>query len=533
LGSTADIDEAAGEKVADHIQKNLTIKSEKWISDGNKLIKDKNCPFCGVDTSQNELIKAYRSYFNQEYNDLKQQINSIESIIRKDLSGEKLTSLQKQFSDNNLLFEFWNKYLEDLKLPEIVFEDIQHSITLFSSASIAMAKLKRKNPLEVIKLSSDYKNALKKISKTIVQIIEYNNAIMSINDDINDFVESLPSSDILKELEKELAVLLLVKIRFDTDTVSIIDEYNKALLEKTNLEGKKEKAKEELDTYCETVLQAYEENINKYLSRFNTGFRIINTKHDYRGGGVPRSQYQLKINNSPVGLDKFKTTLSSGDRNALAFAFFLSALDKDPDQNDKIVILDDPFTSLDRFRREATAQLSRNLIDKTKQVIIFSHDPRFLKLVYDKHDPAITKTLRFSVAGNGSVITEWDIEEELQSVYLKNFSILSKYYHDQNADLLNTVRSIRPFIEGWLRAQFPGRFPTNEWLGDFIIKIRNADQSNPLYHIKGLLGEIEDINDYSKKFHHDQNPGADTEFIDPDELHGFVRRTLNLVGGFD
>jgi hypothetical protein len=45
------------------------------------------------------------------------------------------------------------------------------------------------------------------------------------------------------------------------------------------------------------------------------------------------------------------------------------------------------------------------------------------------------------------------------------------------------------------------------------------------------MPEIEAINDYSKKYHHDQNPRADSEFLSEDELHGFVKRTLKLVGG--
>ena len=45
------------------------------------------------------------------------------------------------------------------------------------------------------------------------------------------------------------------------------------------------------------------------------------------------------------------------------------------------------------------------------------------------------------------------------------------------------------------------------------------------------LVEIEAINDYSKKYHHDQNPNAHSETISGDELHGFVKRTLRLAGG--
>jgi hypothetical protein len=93
------------------------------------------------------------------------------------------------------------------------------------------------------------------------------------------------------------------------------------------------------------------------------------------------------------------------------------------------------------------------------------------------------------------------------------------------------ARAIRPFLEGMLRARFPGQFQPNEWLGDFISKIRNAGNTDGLQHAQADLSEIEAINDYSKKYHHDQNPNDDSELLSPDELYGFVKRTLRLVGG--
>jgi hypothetical protein len=82
-----------------------------------------------------------------------------------------------------------------------------------------------------------------------------------------------------------------------------------------------------------------------------------------------------------------------------------------------------------------------------------------------------------------------------------------------------------------LRSHFPGHFKTTEWLGEFISKIRDADPNSGLSHAKEDLAEFEAINEYSKKYHHEQNPNSDSEPLSPDELHGYVKRTLRLVGG--
>jgi hypothetical protein len=56
----------------------------------------------------------------------------------------------------------------------------------------------------------------------------------------------------------------------------------------------------------------------------------------------------------------------------------------------------------------------------------------------------------------------------------------------------------------------------------------------PRFVAAGLCSAFsQDINDYSKKYHHQQNPlgvaGADAEPIDSGELTAFVKRTLAFV----
>jgi hypothetical protein len=49
---------------------------------------------------------------------------------------------------------------------------------------------------------------------------------------------------------------------------------------------------------------------------------------------------------------------------------------------------------------------------------------------------------------------------------------------------------------------------------------------------RGILPELEDINEFARKYHHSENPAADTEPIKDRELQGYVKRTLALVGKF-
>ncbi|MEH2549234.1 hypothetical protein V1283_005879 [Bradyrhizobium sp. AZCC 2262] len=56
------------------------------------------------------------------------------------------------------------------------------------------------------------------------------------------------------------------------------------------------------------------------------------------------------------GEPAFKNTLGAGDRNTLALAFFFASLDRDAHLAQKIVVIDDPMTSLDESRSLTTVQ---------------------------------------------------------------------------------------------------------------------------------------------------------------------------------
>jgi hypothetical protein len=103
------------------------------------------------------------------------------------------------------------------------------------------------------------------------------------------------------------------------------------------------------------------------------------------------------------------------------------------------------------------------------------------------------------------------------------------YYSKGDSDLRGVVRCIRPVLEGYLRFRFPRSFGIKEWLGDFINKIRDAGSSSVLAKLKSYLPELTALCDYSKRYHHQQNPLADREEILDSELRTYVRRTIELI----
>jgi wobble nucleotide-excising tRNase len=519
-------------------QHQMGAQGETWLSQGLGYIKNDHCPFCGQDIRSNDLVAAYRSHFNAAYNTLKQKVALLSQRVTDSVGDMSLSSIQQTVSENLTLLEFWKQFT-DLALPAFPFEEVQKKYSRLRERALALGKKKQESPTELVTLDEDFKTALAGIEALRQSVEIYNATLEACNAIIDGQKAAVQRGGDLKALKNGLAELEAKKKRFEPEVVQACQEYQNALQAKTRLEGQKQAAKEQLDQYCEDILQTYEQSINEYLDQFNTGFRIVNTKHQYIGG-TPSSQFQIAINKcsidlgdsrTPPGTPCFRTTLSAGDRSALAFAFFLAALKQDPQIGDKIVVLDDPFTSLDRFRRTCTQQFIRQLTNTAKQVIVLSHDPHFLKLLWDGCPANDVKALQMSKAGNTTIIGEWDIVAETKSSYVKDYSTLLDFYRERRGDPRSVARAIRPFLEGLWRSHFPGHFQPNEWLGEFITKVRSADPCSGLKHAQADLTEIEAINDYSKKYHHDQNPNADSETINSDEIHGYVKRTLRLAGG--
>lgn len=197
---------------------------------------------------------------------------------------------------------------------------------------------------------------------------------------------------------------------------------------------------------------------------------------------------------------------------------------------DTIVVFDDPISSLDSHRKESTRQHISRIANVAKQTIVLSHDPYYLRMIWNGCDQSVTRQFEITRSGKESDIIEWNCEEATRGAYFDNYHLLNKYLEEgpKSCDLLAVARCIRPLLEGNLRLRFPKSFKNGEWLGDYINHIRSATITNEIYGLQNLVDELTDINDFSKKYHHDQNLSLPPEDA---ELKPFVERTIKIIGG--
>jgi len=351
--------------------------------------------------------------------------------------------------------------------------------------------------------------------------------VKKINEQIK-FQKDKAKQGNLIELIQKKKELELIKLRYSNEAIiAMCTNYIHLDEEKKRLANEKNLKRRELDQYCETFMSEFKDELNKQLERFGAGYRIMSSVLDYKGG-QPKVDYKLEINRCEVPLrvtknyvPSFKNTLSEGDKTTLAFAFFVCKLKKSPDLSERIIVVDDPITSLDFFRITQTVAELNRLAVTASQTFLFTHNEILAKKFYDvamknNHD-------FYELEIKTSCLRRLDIDSITSIDYFKNYSILDNYLNGSyDGEEISVARCLRPLLEGYLRVRFPKDFKSDKWLGDFIGIIRQSNNATLL----ALLTELEDINEYSKKFHHEDGIVA---LIDSNELRSFVSRTLGFL----
>jgi wobble nucleotide-excising tRNase len=533
MRTIGDVAADAEKRVADHLTAHPGVDG-RWLADGTAVASD-TCPFCGQSIRGLSLVAAYQASFSDGYKALKREIGILNASIGQLFVEGTIGKQAGQNALNRAAVEFWQRYCNfDATLldpPQSLGEDIRN----LGVEALALLARKAAAPLDPIVTTHSFNAAKSAYTETRAFAAAVNLAIRSANALIAAKKTALGTAD-LRTAQVELGRLKVSRRRHEAAIHQLCVDYLVHTIAKIKIEEKKATVRTRLEAHTKTVVKPYENRINRYLDSFNAGFRIDETKHTYPGG-IATSSYRLVINNTGVDVGdaktpehraSFKNTLSAGDRTTLALAFFLAHLDADPARAHKIVVLDDPFTSQDAFRRRQTVHEIRKLGTECAQVIVLSHDVTFLKQVWEKAPPSERTTLQINDARSlGSKIMLMDIDRACQGRVASEIDDLMTYETTGAGKSLDLIKKMRIVLETYCRTTFMAYFEPTDWLGDIVRKIREGPEDHPA---KPLYNELDQINDYTSSYHHGEDTTDVTpEDIDPDELTGFVRRTLKIV----
>jgi wobble nucleotide-excising tRNase len=514
---------------------------ETWVSEGIRLSPQttargvtRSCPFCAQDLSTSTVVNHYREYFSAEYANLKRRISTTMEDVNRVHGSDRQIVFERSVRVLADRRRFWSQFGE---MPEVNI-DTAIIVRDWASAREVIARsltAKHAAPLDRASLSAEAREAVAIYESHRTAIAAFNHALRTANTAIGIIKESAATSN-RAAIANDLARLKATKARHAPAMSAACDDY---LIEKTAkaaTELQRDQTRADLDQYRTTVFAGYQTTVNLYLQKFNAGFRLDSvTSTNTRGG--PSCTYSVLINNTPVaigaeptpGQPSFHNTLSAGDRNTLALAFFFASLDLEPGLDTKVVIIDDPISSLDDHRCLTTVQEIRRLADRSAQVIVLSHNKPFLCNVWEGADTTIRAALEVSRDGTGSTLQTWNVDRDCITEYDRRHAMLRDYLATASPNSRDVATAIRPILEGFLRVACSEHFPPGRLLGQFTNICTQRFNTPQEIFTAQVTRELENLIEYANKFHHDTNPAWDTAQINDGELQGFVRQTLNFA----
>jgi wobble nucleotide-excising tRNase len=152
----------------------------------------------------------------------------------------------------------------------------------------------------------------------------------------------------------------------------------------------------------------------------------------------------------------------------LALAIFFASLDRDPALKDKVVVIDDPITSLDQHRHLTTVQEIGRLARQAGQVIVLSHSKAFLCEIWEGADKTCRAAIEIGRAGTGSTLSEWVIHHDLITEHDRRHGLLRSYLVSSVSDNRKVAEALRFVLEKFVRVAYPDHFVPGDMLGKFV-----------------------------------------------------------------
>lgn len=346
-----------------------------WVYEGKKYIKGNSdiCPFCQNKTIDENFRKQLNEYFDLEYENKESEVT-----LLKDNYIELFENIKKII----------NKNITNI---ESISNKIDLNISILKSKNLELEVKISKN-IELMNQKVQTLSKAFKLEKSLNILSEVNKIVDDINDRIEKFNKQIRDKEILERKWKNQSIEEFCNVSFSNNGVKEnrgkINFNDKKIVEKKNdldvLEkklkdyGKELLKKQEKTSNVESVIN----NINRRLKSF--GFsNFLLRKHK------ETNDYELVRNNGELAIE----TLSEGEMTFITVLYFLELVkgtfSPKEDYKEKIVIIDDPISSLDSTILFIVSTLIKEIIKNIrednniniKQIFILTHNIYFHKEV--------------------------------------------------------------------------------------------------------------------------------------------------------
>ncbi len=426
-----------GKSDVDIAQLIQVLGSNDWVSKGREYLQDDKeiCPFCQQKTITDDFKQQLENYFDETFTE------NIKSIKNCSDSYERLTNDLISVLEN---IEIKNKSNEKILIDVEKFPQKLKTLRDRFQMNKILIKNKINEPSRNVELTST-KEELDSINNIIQcandEIAKHNNIVSNFVNARIDLIDSIwhwLASENYQDIKDYNAEIVNLK--------SAIDNLNKKL-------ETKEQEYKQLDneiknlTQNVTSVQPSIDSINELLKSFGfLNFKIV-------ASTLKNNQYQIQRENGELANE----TLSEGEITFITFLYFMQlakgSFNEDDIREDRILIVDDPISSLDSnvlfivstFLKECIKKIKSNEGD-IKQMILLTHNVYFHKEVSFIHGKSQRNAqTKYWILRKNNKISEiqcYDDANPISTSYELLWQELKNREHISNATIQNTMRRI-------------------------------------------------------------------------------------------
>ncbi|WP_426477675.1 AAA family ATPase [Chryseobacterium sp. CBSDS_008] len=465
------------------------LNNSSWIEQGisflNKEADNQQCPFCHQPTITQNLLNQFEKYFDTT-------------------REEKLTRIKQVFSDYNSAFSAFDLELQSISSQKIVsskvlkLQNIIQKVS-FSNQTEFQKKLEKPNERKQIKSISNLKDLVDEINSIIhnhnleVDNIKQNKS--ELKNDVWNYIADQVKNNIVDYLTKDKAY----ELEIDTSKKELI-------VLKDNITLSIEKVREWQTQTVNT--QTAIDNINDLLLKNNfRGFKIEKKESENN-----ITKYFILREEETFETHVFKT-LSEGEKNFIAFLYFyqlcLGSNDSENSTKKKIIVIDDPVSSMDSQVLFFVSTLIRRLIAKKgtgrdqdgnklieqlknesiEQVFILTHNIFFYKevsLAFGARICCSTSYFNIKKVDNESIIER---VENYKNIAFNDYHLLWQEIKKETSDKISIalMNNMRRIVESY--ANFMGLIDdVNLW----ELKNDIPEDSSENLIITALISQMQD-----------------------------------------
>jgi len=362
---------------------------EDFILRGLHIIQENNlnkCPFCEQNIKKGKdlihLLEEYRTVFDDEFTKIQTNTQSILEGYKEQLLN--LLSFQQPVFNQQYLSNINKLIGYEAKLITLSLSKEEKDLI---ELEIKFVDNKLKNILR--KLDKNNLSAISKIITRINSDIEkYNAEVKKINGVLNKTKNDLKTGQLFGQKNK-----LEINLKTNNQLLFVVENWQKTIraIELENLYTQNEKQIQNIEQllrlFIDKVKTLFKQFSDTYFSEIESYSSLFCPSLELKICSS-RSTYDLRAGEVLCGFevmykDKNRLTeLSEGERQAIALAFFLAYLKKNPDKEDKIIVFDDPITSFDAGKRKMCAEYIFKETLSFEQCFIFTCDPLFKSYCY-------------------------------------------------------------------------------------------------------------------------------------------------------